>query len=165
MANVYEEHSASTFCPGYLLTDDADLAEDLVQDAFVRLIGRFADLRRSGSARRVPETILAQDDEEARTFLSTCWGGHRSMLAGRSSSPFHLSELAVHLPRRRAPPALRDVCDINRTVDELENKGCRVHRLDQGEGWGPAHGVHDSRRGRARVTGAPIFGRGQPPSP
>jgi DNA-directed RNA polymerase specialized sigma24 family protein len=45
LARLYEEHSARSFQLAYLLTGDHDLAEDLVQDAFVRLIGRFADLR------------------------------------------------------------------------------------------------------------------------
>ena len=49
LAELYDEHSASAFRLAYLLTGDADLAEDLVQDAFVTLIGRFADLRRPGS--------------------------------------------------------------------------------------------------------------------
>ena len=33
----------------YILTGDAALAEDLVQDAFVKLAGRFADLRDQGA--------------------------------------------------------------------------------------------------------------------
>src|SRR5918996_5119046 len=49
LAKLYGEHSASAFRLAYLLTGDADLAEDLVQDAFVKLIGRFADLRGLGS--------------------------------------------------------------------------------------------------------------------
>jgi RNA polymerase sigma-70 factor (sigma-E family) len=42
---LYEKHSGRAFRLAYLLTGDHDLAEDLVQDAFVKLIGRFADLR------------------------------------------------------------------------------------------------------------------------
>lgn len=45
LARLYEEHSARAFRFAYLLTADHDLAEDLVQDAFVKLIGRFANLR------------------------------------------------------------------------------------------------------------------------
>jgi DNA-directed RNA polymerase specialized sigma24 family protein len=46
---LYEDHAARGFRLAYLLTGDRDLAEDLVQDAFLRLIGRFADLRNPGS--------------------------------------------------------------------------------------------------------------------
>jgi RNA polymerase sigma-70 factor (sigma-E family) len=42
---LYEVHFGTAFRLAYLLTGDADLAEDLVQDAFVRLIGRFGQLR------------------------------------------------------------------------------------------------------------------------
>ena len=45
LARLYEEHAARAFRLAYLLTGDHDLAEDLVQDVFVKLIGRFADLR------------------------------------------------------------------------------------------------------------------------
>jgi len=49
MADLY-----SAFAPGaarlaYLLTGDKDLAEDLVQDAFLRMLGRFENLRKPGS--------------------------------------------------------------------------------------------------------------------
>ncbi len=46
LARLYELHSDRAFRLAYLLTGDSDLAEDLVQDAFVRLIGRLGDLRR-----------------------------------------------------------------------------------------------------------------------
>jgi RNA polymerase sigma-70 factor (sigma-E family) len=46
---LYGEHSASAFRLAYLLTGDAELAEDLVQEAFVKLIGRFSHLRNPGS--------------------------------------------------------------------------------------------------------------------
>ena len=39
IAELYARHSGSAFRLAYLLTGDSDLAEDLVQDAFVKLIG------------------------------------------------------------------------------------------------------------------------------
>ena len=47
LGQLYERHSPGAFRLAYLLMGDRDAAEDLVQDAFVKLIGRFADLRRS----------------------------------------------------------------------------------------------------------------------
>ena len=44
MERLYGEHSGSAFRFDYRLTGDAEPAEDLVQDAFVRLIGRFGSL-------------------------------------------------------------------------------------------------------------------------
>lgn len=40
LASLYEEHAAHAFRLAYLLTGDRDLAEDLVHDAFVKVIGR-----------------------------------------------------------------------------------------------------------------------------
>ena len=45
MDALYRAHAAEAMRLGYLLTGDRTLAEDLVQDAFVRVLGRFHDLR------------------------------------------------------------------------------------------------------------------------
>lgn len=45
LAGLYERHSSEAVRLAYLLTGDLALAEDLVQDAFVRLAGRFLDFR------------------------------------------------------------------------------------------------------------------------
>jgi RNA polymerase sigma-70 factor (sigma-E family) len=42
---LYRAHAAEALRLGYLLTGDRSLAEDLVQDAFVKVLGRFHDLR------------------------------------------------------------------------------------------------------------------------
>lgn len=45
LGDLYERHAAEAVRVAYLLTGDRALAEDLVQDAFVRLVGRFIHLR------------------------------------------------------------------------------------------------------------------------
>jgi RNA polymerase sigma-70 factor (sigma-E family) len=45
MDALYRAHAAEALRLGYLLTGDRSLAEDLVQDAFVKVLGRFHDLR------------------------------------------------------------------------------------------------------------------------
>jgi RNA polymerase sigma-70 factor (sigma-E family) len=45
LAELYVRHGPGAVRLAYLLTGDAGLAEDLVQDAFVKLAGRFVDLR------------------------------------------------------------------------------------------------------------------------
>jgi RNA polymerase sigma-70 factor (sigma-E family) len=45
LAALFVRHAADSIRLGYLLTGDRALAEDLVQEAFVRLAGRFADVR------------------------------------------------------------------------------------------------------------------------
>jgi DNA-directed RNA polymerase specialized sigma24 family protein len=45
LAELYARHSPAAGRLAYLLTGDADLGEDLTQEAFVRVFGRFRDLR------------------------------------------------------------------------------------------------------------------------
>jgi RNA polymerase sigma-70 factor (sigma-E family) len=45
LADLYETHGPHALRLAYVLTGDREVAQDLVQDAFVRLSGRFADLR------------------------------------------------------------------------------------------------------------------------
>jgi len=45
LAELYRRHAPDAVRLAYLLTGDRVLAEDLVQDAFVKLAGRFRDLR------------------------------------------------------------------------------------------------------------------------
>lgn len=45
MDALYRLHAAEALRLGYLLTGNRALAEDLVQDAFVKVLGRFHDLR------------------------------------------------------------------------------------------------------------------------
>lgn len=45
LEDLYERHASSAFRLAYLLTGDRQLAEDLVQEAFLRTFGRFRDLR------------------------------------------------------------------------------------------------------------------------
>lgn len=45
LADLYRRHCRDAYRFAHLLTGDHSLAEDLVQDAFVRLGGRFANLR------------------------------------------------------------------------------------------------------------------------
>jgi RNA polymerase sigma-70 factor (sigma-E family) len=49
LADLYLRHGDDALRLAYLLTGDRPLAEDLVQEAFVRLAGRFVDLRNPGA--------------------------------------------------------------------------------------------------------------------
>ncbi len=51
LAELYAAHSPDALRLAYLLTGDGSLAEDLVQDAFVRLAGRLLHLRDPGGFR------------------------------------------------------------------------------------------------------------------
>lgn len=45
LGELYERHAPEATRLVYLITGDASLAEDLVHEAFVKLLGRFRDLR------------------------------------------------------------------------------------------------------------------------
>jgi RNA polymerase sigma-70 factor (sigma-E family) len=45
LAELYRRHAPAAARLAYLLTGDRTLSEDLVQEAFVRLAGRFVDMR------------------------------------------------------------------------------------------------------------------------
>lgn len=45
LEELYRRHVDDALCLAYLLTGDRALTEDLVQDAFVKVLGRFHDLR------------------------------------------------------------------------------------------------------------------------
>jgi RNA polymerase sigma-70 factor (sigma-E family) len=50
LADLYARYAGESLRLAYLLTGDASVAEDLVQDAFVRLAGRLLHLRDPGGA-------------------------------------------------------------------------------------------------------------------
>ena len=49
LADLYSRHAAEAIRLAYMLTGDRQLAEDLVQDAFVKLAGRLVHLRDPGA--------------------------------------------------------------------------------------------------------------------
>jgi RNA polymerase sigma-70 factor (sigma-E family) len=49
LAELYIRHAAEAIRLAYMLTGDRQLAEDLVQDAFVKLAGRLVHLRDTGA--------------------------------------------------------------------------------------------------------------------
>lgn len=49
LAALYRSHAAGAIRLAYLLTGDRQLADDLVQDAFVKVAGRLAHLRDQGA--------------------------------------------------------------------------------------------------------------------
>ena len=154
LARLYEEHAARAFRLAYLLTGDHELAEDLVQDAFVKLIGRFADLRNPASfdayLRRTVVTMsygVFRRRRTERAYLARERG-----LAERTSDSLpdieREDELWMQLqriaPRQRAALVLRYYEDLSeqqaadvlrcslRTLKSLVTRGIQAMREQQG---------------------------------
>lgn len=119
VASLYEEHAARAFRLAYLLTGDHDVAEDLVQDAFVKLIGRFFDLRNPESfdvyLRRTVVTMsygLFRRLRTERAYLARERGlGERTSdvlpdIERKDELWTQLQRIAPR-PRRACPPLLR----------------------------------------------------------
>ena len=85
LAELYERHAPAAGRLAYLLTGDRALAEDLVQDAFVRVVGRFRHLR-------VPDAFWVY---LRRTIVNL----HTSQLRRRKVE-------RAHLERERSAPEL-----------------------------------------------------------
>jgi RNA polymerase sigma-70 factor (sigma-E family) len=59
LAELYAQHASDALRLAYLLTGDGSLAEDLVQDAFVRMAGRLLHVRdRGGFHAYLRQTIV-----------------------------------------------------------------------------------------------------------
>ena len=154
LAALYKQHAPAAFRLAYLLTGDAGLAEDLVQEAFVRLIGRFTDIRRPEAFpaylrrtvvnlsygtfrhRRVERAYLHRE----RGLASTAAGGLPNVEA-RDELWTQLQKVAR---RQRAALVLRYYEDLSeqqtadlmgcstRTVKSLVTRGIQAMRTQQG---------------------------------
>ena len=98
LAELYERHAPAASRLAYLLTGDRALAEDLVQEAFVRVVGRFRHLR-------VPDAFWVY---LRRTIVNL----HTSQLRRRRLERAHLEREERGIERDAAMP------DIG-TRDEL----------------------------------------------
>jgi RNA polymerase sigma-70 factor (sigma-E family) len=154
LAKLYEEHAGSAYRLACVLTGDADLAEDLVQDAFVKLIGRFAHLRRPESfdayLRRtivnLSYGVLRRRRLEHACLSRECTLATRSMnglpdVEERDELWDRLHRIA---PRQRAALVLRSYEDLSeeqaaevlgcsdQSVKSLVARGLRAMRTQQG---------------------------------
>jgi RNA polymerase sigma-70 factor (sigma-E family) len=89
LEEVYERHAPAGFRLAFLLTGDRSSAEDLLQDAFVRVAGRFRHLR-------FPEAF---DAYLRRTIVNV----HVSQLRRRRTERMYLERTAVRRERVARP--------------------------------------------------------------
>jgi RNA polymerase sigma-70 factor (sigma-E family) len=91
LASLYAAHSHDALRLAYLLTGDRGLAEDLVQDAFVRLAGRLLHLR---------------DRDGFRAYL-------RTTIVNLTRSHFRRRRLELRYTEQRVPEPVADPPDLS----------------------------------------------------
>jgi RNA polymerase sigma-70 factor (sigma-E family) len=132
LGDLYRAHAPDAVRLAYLLTGERGLAEDLVQEAFVRLFGRFRDLRNPdafGTYLRTTVVNLARSQFRRRRVERAYLDRHGK--TAPSSSPA-LEDRAVMWqalqalpPRQRAAIVLRYYEDLTE-VQTAEVLGCAV---------------------------------------
>ncbi|HEX9696016.1 MAG TPA: SigE family RNA polymerase sigma factor [Actinomycetota bacterium] len=101
LEELYLSHAHSAKRIAYLLTGDAALADDLVQDAFVRLAGRFVDFRHPDAfSAYLRKTIV--NLARSRFRRSKHEREHFNREAGRRESHSSLPDVALKLEVRAA---------------------------------------------------------------
>jgi RNA polymerase sigma-70 factor (sigma-E family) len=151
LAELYERTAPGAVRLAYLLTGDRSVAEDITQDAFVRVSGRLAHLRESGSVdaylRRAVVNLAKNHFRRRaveRAFLErarpeTASPGHEQPLVDREATMAALARLPQ---RQRAAIVLRFYEDLsedaiaqtlrcrNGTVRSLVTRGVQALRAD-----------------------------------
>lgn len=139
LAELYRLHSPAALRLAYVLVADNDQAEDLVHEAFLRLFGRYRDLRDSDHfeayLRRTIINLSKNHHRRAayeRAFL------HRSSTqqtgAEEPTGRDELSQALMCLPeRQRAAMALRYLEDLSeqQTADAMDTTVAAVKSLTQ----------------------------------
>jgi RNA polymerase sigma-70 factor (sigma-E family) len=136
LGDLYLRHADDAVRLAYLLTGDRALAEDLVQDAFVRLAGRLVHLRDPGAFDAyLRQTVVNLSRSHfrrkrvERAYVERTGGALRSPAALRSDRPIEDREVLSRAmsklsQRQRAALVLRFYEDLSeRRVAEL--LGCR----------------------------------------
>jgi RNA polymerase sigma-70 factor (sigma-E family) len=114
-AELYQRHCSDAIRLAYLLIGDRHLAEDLTQDAFVRLFGRFHDLRKPDAfgfyLRRTVVNLSRDHFRRLQRERAHLRGQHAQVEQDQSSrieARDQLLEALQHLPpRQRAAVVLR----------------------------------------------------------
>jgi RNA polymerase sigma-70 factor (sigma-E family) len=128
LGELYAAHAGEAIRLAYLLTGDRALAEDLAHEAFVRMFGRFRDLRQPEAFRAYLRTTVVNLSRShfrrirvERAFLARA----ASEPAPAEAEPHERTEmweaLATLTPRQRAAIVLRYYEDLTeaQTADVL----------------------------------------------
>lgn len=134
LGTLYERHAPEAMRLAYLLTGDGALAEDLVHDAFIRMFGRFRDLRNPDAfhwylrrtvvnlARSHFRHLKVEREYVAREAARPALVAHGGDLGEQDAMR---TALAVLSARQRAAIVLRYYEDLTE-AETAEVLGCRI---------------------------------------
>jgi RNA polymerase sigma-70 factor (sigma-E family) len=132
LGELYEAHASDAARLAYLLTADRALAEDLVHEAFVRLFGRFRDLRNPDAFRAYLRTAVVNlaRSHFRRRRVERAYLQRESRPEDRTTVDFGGGEelwqaLQRLRPRQRAAIVLRYYEDLTE-AQTAEVLGCAV---------------------------------------
>ena len=124
-SDLYTAHAPDAFRLAYLLTRDRDAAADIVQDAFIRLLGRFADLRDRGAfAAYLRRTVINLATDRGRRLRAERARDERHRaIASREPGGFPDVETQETIGRalRSLPPRQQAVL-VLRYVEDLSER-------------------------------------------
>ena len=132
MAELYQAHAPDAARLAYLLTGDRALAEDLVHEAFVRMFGRFRDLRHREAFRAYLRTTVVnlarshfRRRRVERAYVERAGRAPEAAPEERGGRPEMWEALASLQPRQRAAIVLRYYEDLTE-AQTAEVLGCAV---------------------------------------
>jgi RNA polymerase sigma-70 factor (sigma-E family) len=135
-AALYERHAPAALRLAYLLTGERELAEDLMQDAFVKVLGRYQDLRQPDAFEAyLRRTIVNLSYSTFRRRRLERAQTTRERLQLASTRPTHEPDIGVQdelwrrlqrvAPRQRGALVLRYYLDLSER-ETAELLGCSV---------------------------------------
>jgi RNA polymerase sigma-70 factor (sigma-E family) len=132
LGELYEAHAPEAARLAYLLTGDRAFAEDLVHEAFVRLFGRFRDLRHPEAFRSYLRTTVVnlarshfRHRAVERAYVERAGRPEPAAGAEPGGTPELWDALRTLRPRQRAAIVLRYYEDLSE-AQTAEVLGCAV---------------------------------------
>ena len=138
LGELYRAHSRRAVRLAYVLVGDDETAQDLVHEAFLKLFGRYRDLRDSDHfeayLRRTIINLSKNHHRRARHERSALQRTHQERPASRDNRTQEVTEMLIRLPeRQRAAMALRYLEDLSEqeTADVMGTTVSAVKSLTQ----------------------------------
>lgn len=127
LGELYSSHAARSLRLAYLMTGDRDAAEDVVQDAFVRIFARFKDRKEPANLEAyLRRAIINLTHDRHRRLRSSRAFIARERNAGAMHTPDVESQLILRTRLRRLPHRQRAALVLRYYEDLSENEVAEI---------------------------------------